>query len=201
MRLYRPHTPSDAELAALALADESTYRFPSFSTNDAITLGLSLRKRFRASSRHQKHGRCLVLAIQTAAGAPLFACAVGDGTSGEDWAVLEGAIAVVRRTGHSSFYVEKGLIAGRAMREVEKEKEKRIYGGAFPIYLENAPCCPIAVVGCYSGSSDEDHRMVVTTVRDYIRKMHEDTAPALSDMPASPRPPRDSQVRRLWGCR
>lgn len=57
--------------------------------------------------------------------------------------------------------------------------------------LQNAPCCPIAVVACYSGSSTDDHhvccavavypesdvhdscQMVVTSVRDYLRKMAE----------------------------
>jgi hypothetical protein len=42
--------PSDAELASQALNEEGSYRFPSFSASDAVTLGLSLRKRFRASS-------------------------------------------------------------------------------------------------------------------------------------------------------
>jgi hypothetical protein len=57
--------------------------------------------------------------------------------------------------------------------------------------LQNAPCCPIAVVACCSGSSADDHhvccsitlfpesdvhdryQMVVTSVRDYLRKMSE----------------------------
>src|SRR5579863_752836 len=57
--------------------------------------------------------------------------------------------------------------------------------------LQNAPCCPIAVVACYSGSSADDHhvcrtvyvlpesdvyhprQMVVSSVRDYLRKMSE----------------------------
>ena len=72
-----PAPPSDAEIAGQALNEESTYRFQAFSANDAVTLGLSIRKRFRASSRHAK-GKGLVIAIETVAGHTLFSCTVGD---------------------------------------------------------------------------------------------------------------------------
>lgn len=42
--------PSDGELAGDALQEESLLRFPSFKMEDAVTLGMNLRKRFRASS-------------------------------------------------------------------------------------------------------------------------------------------------------
>jgi len=166
---------SDAEIAAQTLNEESLYRFPSFSANDAVTLGLSLRKRFRASRRHAK-GKGLVISIQTVAGHTLFACTVGDlgGTSGvgdislESWTCLEGMINVVKRTGHSSYYVEKGLAGKMSQLNLQSEF---LHGGAFPIWLENALCCPIAIVGCYSGSSMDDHHLVVAGVRDYITKM------------------------------
>ena len=107
-----------------------------------------------------------MLAIQTSAGAVLFACAVGEGAAVDDWAALEGMIGVVRRTGHASYYVEKGLgaaaVAGaRAVVGGQGARggvaaEYRIHGGgmcflfceiagaddvywvlvAFPIYLE-----------------------------------------------------------------
>jgi len=80
----------------------------------------------------------------------------------------------VRRTGHSSFYVEKGMGAmGKTPRQLGLPSDLRIHGGAFPIYLQNALCCPVAVVACYSGSSTDDHHMVVTSVRDYLRKKAE----------------------------
>ena len=41
--------PSDAELAGDALNEESLLRFPSFKMEDAVVLGMNLRKRFRAS--------------------------------------------------------------------------------------------------------------------------------------------------------
>jgi len=131
--------PTDAELATKALDEEAAYRFPSFSANDAITLGLSLRKRFRTSSRHQRLGRGLVISIQTIVGHTLFSCTVGDlGTTVGDvsldsWTILDGMIAVVRRTGHSSFYVEKGMGAmGKTPKQLGLPPDLRIHGGGEP---------------------------------------------------------------------
>ncbi|KIK30836.1 hypothetical protein PISMIDRAFT_670989 [Pisolithus microcarpus 441] len=171
--------PSDAELANQALADETSYRFPSFTANDAVTLGLSIRKRFRGSSRHAR-GKGMVISIQSIAGHTLFACTAGDlghpsGTgdvSLDSWACLQGMIDIVKRTSHSSYYIEKAMNAmGKTAKQMGLEIGIAICGGAFPIWLENAPCCPIVVAACYSGSSQDDHKLLVTTVRDYLHKM------------------------------
>ena len=75
---------------------QAIYRFPSFDADAAVMLGLSLRKRFRASSRHVKvRGMCV--SIQTVAGHNLFSCTVGNlgGPDGagdvslDSWACLE----------------------------------------------------------------------------------------------------------------
>lgn len=81
--------------------------------------------------------------------------------------------------------------------------------------LKNAPCCPIAVVACYSGSSADDHhvrahvnplgvqssliepQMVVAAVRDYIKKMNREdefNLPPSMPMPVPPRDTRESTV-------
>lgn len=91
-----PMPPSEAELATQALNEESLYRFPSFDADAAIMLGLSLRKRFRSSSRHVKV-RGMLISIQTIAGHTLFSCTVGNlgGLDGagdvslDSWACLE----------------------------------------------------------------------------------------------------------------
>src|SRR6266850_2781192 len=139
---YRPMQPTDAELATKALDEETAYRFPSFSANDAVTLGLSLRKRFRSSSRHQRLGRGLIISIQTIVGHTLFSCTVGDlGTTVGDvsldsWTSLDGMIAVVRRTGHSSFYVEKGMGAmGKTPKQLGLPPDLRIHGGGEPLVI------------------------------------------------------------------
>ncbi|KAF7301552.1 hypothetical protein MIND_00720700 [Mycena indigotica] len=177
--MFSEHSSSN-QLASQTLAEESNYRFPSFSAADAVTLGLSMRKRFRGSARHAK-GKGLIISIQTIAGHPLFACTVdSDNVSGltdlslDGWSALEGMINIVKRTSHSSYYVENSLASmGKSPKQMELQGDFRITGGAFPIWLENAPCCPIAIAACYSGSSYEDHRLVSTTVRDYLRKMHD----------------------------
>ena len=132
--------PTETELASQALAEESSYRFPYFSANDAVTLGLSLRKRFRASTRYSK-GKGLVITVQTIAGHTLFSCTVGDlgGVSGvgdvslDSWSVLEGMVNVVKRTGHSSYYVEKGMSA-MAKGQAGVQTDLRVYGGGECIY-------------------------------------------------------------------
>ncbi|KAF8901628.1 hypothetical protein CPB84DRAFT_1777061 [Gymnopilus junonius] len=101
-------------------------------------------------------------------------------------------IGTVRRTGHSSFYVEKGSQQSGMQGEFS-----RVKGGAFPIWLENAFCCPIAVAACYSGSSQEDHSLVSTTIRDYLAKLRRNsrTAPTL---PEEPVPTPHRQESREW---
>jgi len=197
--------PSDAELASQALNEEGSYRFPSFSASDAVTLGLSLRKRFRASSRHSK-GKGLVISIQTIAGHTLFACTVGDlghpagvgDVSLNSWTTVEGMVGVVRQTGHSTYYVEKSMSAmGKSTKQMGIQGDTvMVHGGAFPIWLDNAHCCPIAVVACYSGSSQDDHHLVVTAVRDYLHKINKSGMSASSalgtEMPLPSVPNRES---------
>ena len=188
---FHSMTPTDADLATRALSDEGSLRFTLFSAAEAVTLGLSLRKRFRATSRHTK-GKGLVISIQTIAGHTLFACTVGDlghpsgigDVSMDSWACIEGMVSVVKRTGHSSFYVEKGMSAmGKTAKQMGIQGDFRVNGGAFPVWLENAPCCPVAVVACYSGSSEEDHHLVVTTIRDYLVKKAREGNAAPPSMP------------------
>ncbi|KAF9534970.1 hypothetical protein CPB83DRAFT_223886 [Crepidotus variabilis] len=190
--------PTDAEVASQTLKEEGTYRFPSFSSSDAVTLGLSIRKRFRSTSRHAK-GKGLVLSIQTCGGHTLFSCTVGDlgSTTGigdvslDSWSCLEAMINVVRRTGHSSYYVEKGMSAmGKTPKQMglQADSFNRVSGGAFPVWLENAPCCPIAIVAAYSGSSQEDHTLVSTTIRDYLAKTRRDDQISYMPMPEARMP-------------
>ena len=144
---HRPMPPTDAELATKALDEEAAYRFPSFSANDAVTLGLSLRKRFRVSSRHQRLGRGLIISIQTIVGHTLFSCTVGElgntvgDVSLDSWSSLDGMISVVRRTGHSSFYVEKGMGAmGKTPKQLGLPSDLRIHGGG----RHHLGCCSVS---------------------------------------------------------
>ena len=80
----------------------------------------------------------MVISIQTIAGHTLFSCTVGDlghvsgigDVSLDSWACLEGMISVVRRTGHSSYYVEKGMSAmGKTAKQMGIQTEHRVNGG------------------------------------------------------------------------
>lgn len=108
-------TPSDAEVASQVLSEENSYRFPSFTANEAVALGLSIRKRFRASTRSTKEGRGMLISIQTISGQTLFSCTVDDlmrpSSAGDvslgSWSGLQNMIKIVRDTSHSTYYVEK----------------------------------------------------------------------------------------------
>ncbi|PPR02454.1 hypothetical protein CVT24_002003 [Panaeolus cyanescens] len=188
--------PPDADLANQILADERAMRFDSFTANDAVTLGLTIRKRFRSTARHIK-GKGMIISIQTIAGHPLFSCTVGDlgdpcgvsDVSLDSWERIESMINVVKRTGHSSYYVEKAISAmGKTIKQTGTQEDgNHVTGGAFPIWLQNAPCCPIAIVACYSGSSQEDHNVVFISIRDYLTKMRRQSLQE-NALAATPRP-------------
>jgi predicted membrane chloride channel (bestrophin family) len=55
------HIP--AQIAAEILNEEATLRFISFRTEDAVTIGMNLRKRFRSSAKHAR-GRGAVISVQ-----------------------------------------------------------------------------------------------------------------------------------------
>ncbi|KAG9219292.1 hypothetical protein CCMSSC00406_0001702 [Pleurotus cornucopiae] len=200
--------PTDAEIATQVLADEYSYRFPSFSASDAVTLvGLSFARTStnQPTNRHQpmqllgslnKKKVPRVLSSQQGEGDGDLGHESGIGdVSLDSWACVEGMINCVKRTGHSSYYVEKGMGAmGKTPKQLGIQgAEYRIHGGAFPIWLENAHCCPIAVVACYSGSSQDDHHLVVNTVRDYLNKIMRNSGSASGpSMPIPSVPNRES---------
>lgn len=56
-------TITDVQIAAEILNEEAALRFISFRTEDAVTIGMNLRKRFRSSNKHAR-GRGAVISIQ-----------------------------------------------------------------------------------------------------------------------------------------
>ncbi|CAG8703343.1 3378_t:CDS:2, partial [Acaulospora colombiana] len=102
--------PSDMDTTGLILLEENDLRFPHFTNEDAYTLGQHMRKRFKASNRYAK-GNGVAIAIKSVAGHVLYACTVGDSgdVTLESWNCIDGMIATVVKTGHSSYYIEKKL--------------------------------------------------------------------------------------------
>ncbi|KAF7978349.1 hypothetical protein HWV62_36127 [Athelia sp. TMB] len=109
--------------------------------------------------------------------------------------VIEGMINVVRRTGHSSFYVEMGMGAmGKTAKQMHLQGELRVNGGGkaskdvpidhpteHSIPFAAFPVCPIAVIAAYSGSSQDDHNLVVNVVKDYLNKLARNSMAAPSE--------------------
>jgi hypothetical protein len=92
-------------------------------------------------------GKGLVISIQTIAGHALFSCTVGDlghlsgigDVSLDSWSCIEGMVNVVRRTGHSSFYVEKGMSAmGKTAKQMGIQGEFRVNGGGMLSIISQA---------------------------------------------------------------
>lgn len=79
-----------------------------------------------------------MISIQTIAGHTLFSCTVGDlghpsgagDVSLDSWICLEGMVNVVKRTGHSSYYVERGMSAmGKTAKQMGLEGDFKVQGG------------------------------------------------------------------------
>ncbi|KAG8864983.1 hypothetical protein FRC20_010011 [Serendipita sp. 405] len=176
----------DDGITGLLLAEENDLRFPRFTSEDAYTLGQHIRKRFKGSQRCSK-GKGIAIAVKSVAGHILYACTVGEcgDVNLEYWTSIEGMIATVIKTGHSTYYVERNLtLHGRSPDQYGLVyPEYRLNGGAFPIWLTNSTVAPIAVVSAYAESSQEDHQLVVKSIRDYLLKVHEE---AMADQVGSP---------------
>ncbi|PVG01017.1 hypothetical protein CPB86DRAFT_135833 [Serendipita vermifera] len=182
--------PSDMDTTGLILLEENDLRFPHFTNEDAYTLGQHMRKRFKASNRYAK-GNGVAIAIKSVAGHVLYACTVGDSgdVTLESWACIDGMIATVVKTGHSSYYIEKKLADhGRRPEQFGLSfPEYRVDGGAFPIWLMNVTTSPVAVAAAYSDHSMDDHQLVVKSIRDYLCKLSSDDG-AANGAEESPRP-------------
>ena len=106
----------------------------------------------------------------------LFHCAL-PGTSADNDAWIIRKNRVVRRFGHSSFYM--GSLARSQGREFGKmflldERDFAAHGGAFPASVRG-----VGVVGTITVSGlpqEEDHRLVVDVLREFVRASHKENA-------------------------
>jgi len=169
--------PNDSDITGLILLEENELRLPRWTSEDAYTLGQHIRKRFKASQRYAK-GRGCAIAIKSVAGHILYACTVGEAgdVSLESWSCIEGMISTTIKTGHSTYYIERNLAShGRSPEQIGLTfPEYRLDGGAFPIWLTNSTTSPVAVAAAYGDSSQDDHQLVVKSVRDYLLKVNDE---------------------------
>ena len=150
------------DLLAELLAQERELQFDSFDNTAAWELGSMLVAAAHAGS----HG----VTIDIARGEQQLFHAALDGTSADNDAWIQRKNAVVRRFGHSSFYVGRECEQAGASLDERFFVDPRSYsahGGAFPIIIRG-----VGVVGTVTVSGlpqAEDHRLVVSVLRDYAR--------------------------------
>jgi uncharacterized protein (UPF0303 family) len=147
----------DAELEAL-LAEERDLQFTAFDNDTASALGLRLVDAARA--------RGLAVTVDVARGEQqLFHCALpGTAADNDEW--IKRKNRVVRRFGHSSYYM--GRAEGDAFAEnyLLDPREYAAHGGAFPVIVRG-----VGMVGTVAVSGlpqEEDHRLVVAVLRDFL---------------------------------
>ena len=147
----------DDALAAL-LAEEEELQFETFTNDVAWELGQ------RAVATARERGLGVTVDIQRGE-QQLFHCAL-EGTAADNDEWIQRKNRVVRRFGHSSFYV--GSAHGPSFNEdfLLDPAVFAAHGGAFPITVRG-----VGVVGTITVSGlpqEEDHRLVVSVVREFL---------------------------------
>ena len=151
--------PTVAELAA----EEQELQFRSFTNDDAWDLGSILV----AAARER--GAPVVIDV-TRNGHQLFRAALTGSTPDNDtWIARKQR--VVHRFGHSSLYVRQASIERGTTFEAEFDLDPAEYaahGGAFPVLVRSVG--PVGVVAVSGLPQLEDHRMVVTAIREQLAR-------------------------------
>jgi uncharacterized protein (UPF0303 family) len=155
-------TTPDITLDQIA-AEEEELQLPGFSEDDAWELGCTLVASARAA------GAPVAIDV-TRNGHQLFHAALpGSSPDNDRW--IERKARVVVRFGHSSLYMrllceadgttleEKFLVDGR---------EYAAHGGAFPVLVRGVG--PVGTVVVSGLPQVEDHRMVVTALREHLAR-------------------------------
>jgi len=140
------------------LAQEEELQFTSFTNDDAWALGNLLV----AGARE----RGLAVTVDISRGEQrLFHFALpGTAADNDEW--IERKNRVVRRFGHSSYFM--GVSEGEAFASnyLLDEREYAAHGGAFPVRVRD-----VGVVGTVTVSGlpqEQDHRFVVAVLRDFL---------------------------------
>lgn len=158
------------DLLRQLLEEERELQLPRLTKTTALELGLRLVDAARAGS----HG----VTIDIRHGEQQLFHAALDGTSADNDAWIERKTRVVRRFGHSSFYVGVDcLAAGVSLEEryFVDPLEYSAHGGAFPLTVRDA-----GIVGTVAVSGlpqAEDHRLVVSVLREFISSAEAGASP------------------------
>lgn len=144
------------------LQQEEEIQFNSFDNNMAFVIGLALLD----AAKSKDKGVTIDIARN---GQQLFHFAM-QGTSRDNDVWVQRKNNVVNRFGHSSFYMGISLKSkGQTIEEkyLISSNEFAAHGGAFPLIIRG-----VGVVGTITVSGlpqEEDHALVVTTLRQFIQ--------------------------------
>ena len=141
------------------LAQEEELQFTSFSNDDAWALGTALV----AAAREE--GLAVTIAIGRGEQRLFHYALEGTAADNDEW--IERKNRVVRRFGHSSFYVGR-LLEGTTIEEkfLLDGTLFAAHGGAFPVIVRD-----VGMVGTVTVSGlpqAEDHRLVVAVLRAFL---------------------------------
>jgi uncharacterized protein (UPF0303 family) len=154
---------SDFPTLAELTAEEDELQLPRFSNDDAWTLGTALVEQARSEQ--------LPIAVDvTRNGHQLFAAAL-TGASPDNAAWIARKAATVHRFGHSSLSVgQRFRELGTTFEDATRLDPERYVaqGGAVPIVVRDVG--PVGVVVVSGLPQVEDHRMVVTALRDLVER-------------------------------
>jgi uncharacterized protein (UPF0303 family) len=140
---------------------EEEIQFTSFTNDMALAVGMALLQEAR------KRGKSVAIDI-TRSGLQLFHFAM-EGTSIDNGEWIKRKNNVVKRFGHSSYYVGTYLRSvGQTMEEkyLISSSDYAAHGGAFPLIIRG-----VGVVGTITVSGlpqQEDHELVVNTLRQFL---------------------------------
>ena len=143
------------------LAQEAELQFQRFDNDTALALGQVLVAAAREAG--------LAVTVDIRRGEQQLFHAALAGTAADNDAWIERKNRVVRRFGHSSFYV--GLLLGLEGTSIEEKflVDPTLYaahGGAFPVMVRH-----VGLVGTVTVSGlpqAEDHRLVVAVLREFL---------------------------------
>jgi uncharacterized protein (UPF0303 family) len=150
----------DPELAEL-LAQEEELQFTNFTNTTAWELGCAL-----VDAARRDH---LGVTIDIRRGEHQLFHAALPGTAPNNDVWIEDKNRVVRRFGHSSFYIgAKHRLEGTTLAERERVDPTRYadHGGAFPVIVRGVG--PVGTVTVSGLPQADDHRLVVDVLRAFL---------------------------------
>jgi uncharacterized protein (UPF0303 family) len=160
-----PLTNPPTDLTAISQLDSSIL-FPSFTVDDAWTLGCLLRSRLLTIPGST------VISITLANNTPLFYTAVRSGITPDNTAWVQRKSATVLRFGCSTWYMHNKFQGDeKAFAEkyclLDKAKEFAIHGGGFPVRVKGVEGV-VAVIVVSGLKQQQDHQVIVQTCRDFL---------------------------------